>query len=81
MAARSRPPISLAKGDYDSWAWQFSASVPRIADAEAVDGDEVAIINGHESRHLVDGWSDNLSWGQQRNDYWSQPEVPSSHPR
>ena len=53
-------------GDYDSWAWQFSASVPRIADAEAVDGDEVAIIiNGHESRHLVDGWSDNLSWGQQ----------------
>ena len=53
-------------GDYDSWAWQFSAAVPRIADAEAVDGDEVAIIiNGHESRHLVDGWSDNLSWGQQ----------------
>lgn len=53
-------------GDYDSWAWQFSASVPRTSDAEAVDGDEVAIIiNGHESRHLVDGWSDSLSWGQQ----------------
>jgi len=53
-------------GDCDSWAWQFSATLPRIADASAVDGEEVVIvINGHESRHIVDGWSDNLAWGQQ----------------
>lgn len=61
------PATSIAvDGDVDSWAWQFTASLPRIRDAESLEGEEVIItINGHEWRCIVDGWSDNRSWGQQ----------------
>jgi hypothetical protein len=61
------PATSIAvDGDGDSWAWQFTASLPRIRDAESLEGEEVIItINGHEWRCIVDGWSDNRSWGQQ----------------
>ncbi len=52
--------------DDDSWAWQFSAIVPLISIAEALDGEEVIItINGYEWRMSVDGWSDNKSWNSQ----------------
>lgn len=52
--------------DTDSWAWQFSATLPSIADAEAVRGEEVFItINGHEFVMKVDSYRDNRSWGQQ----------------
>ena len=61
------PSTSVSiEGDADSWAWQFTASLPRIRDAESLEGEEVIIsINGHEWRCIVDGWSDNRSWGQQ----------------
>lgn len=52
--------------DDDSWAWQFSATVPLISIAEALDGEEVIItINGYEWRMSVDGWSDNKAWNSQ----------------
>ncbi|MFM5576891.1 hypothetical protein ACET8O_20250 [Aeromonas veronii] len=52
--------------DIDSWAWQFSATLPSIADAEAVRGEEVSItINGHEFLMKVDSYRDNRSWGQE----------------
>jgi len=52
--------------DCDSWAWQFSASLPRIVDAEALEGEQVIIeVNGHQWTCLVDGWKDNRAWNSQ----------------
>ena len=61
-------PTTSVSIDYDdeSWAWQFSASVPLISIAEALEGEEVLIsINGYEWIMSVDGWSDNKAWNSQ----------------
>lgn len=61
------PSVSVSIDyDDDSWAWQFSATVPLISIAEALDGEEVIItINGYEWCMSVDGWSDNKAWNSQ----------------
>lgn len=52
--------------DDDSWAYQCSVTVPQIAAAEALEGEEMLInINGHEWIMSVDGWSDNKAWNSQ----------------
>lgn len=61
-------PVTGISIDYDddSWAWQFSASVPRIAMAEALYDEEVLIeLNGYQWIMSVDGWSDSLSFNNQ----------------
>lgn len=61
-------PVTGISIDYDddSWAWQFSASVPRIAMAEALYDEEVLIeLNGYQWIMSVDGWSDSLSFNGQ----------------
>ena len=61
-------PATSVSVDYDddSWAWQCSVTVPQIAAAEALEGEEMLIsINGHEWIMSVDGWSDNKAWNSQ----------------
>lgn len=61
-------PATSVSIDYDddSWAWQCSVTVPQIAAAEALEGEEMLIsINGHEWIMSVDGWSDNKAWNSQ----------------
>lgn len=42
--------------DTDSWAWQFSAQIPRIAAAALTDDEEVSIyINGEQWDCVCDG--------------------------
>lgn len=51
--------------DIDSTSWQFSATVPTVAIAESLEGEEVIItINGHDWRVIVDGWTDNRAFNQ-----------------
>lgn len=51
--------------DTDSWAWQFSAQIPRIAAALA-DDEEVSIhINGEQWDCVCDGWQSSESFGRQ----------------
>ncbi len=61
-------PTTSVSIDYDddSWAWQCSVTVPQIAAAEALEGEEMLIsINGYEWIMSVDGWSDNKAWNSQ----------------
>lgn len=52
--------------DTDSWAWQFSAQIPRIAAAEMTDEEEVSIhINGEQWDCVCDGWQSNQSFGRE----------------
>lgn len=52
--------------DTDSWAWQFSAQIPRIAAASLTDGEEVVIhINGQQWQCVCDGWQSSESFGRQ----------------
>lgn len=52
--------------DTDSWAWQFSAQIPRIAAAALADDEEVSIhINGEQWDCVCDGWQSSESFGRQ----------------
>lgn len=52
--------------DTDSWAWQFSAQIPRIAAAALTDSEEVSIhINGEQWDCVCDGWQSSESFGRQ----------------
>lgn len=52
--------------DTDSWAWQFSAQIPRIAAAALTDDEEVSIhINGEQWDCVCDGWQSSESFGRQ----------------
>ncbi|MFM5537012.1 hypothetical protein ACET8U_06780 [Aeromonas veronii] len=52
--------------DTDSWAWQFSAQIPRIAAAALTDEEEVSIhINGQAWDCVCDGWQSSQSFGRE----------------
>lgn len=52
--------------DTDSWAWQFSAQIPRIAAAVLTDEEEVSIhINGQQWDCVCDGWQSSQSFGRE----------------
>lgn len=52
--------------DTDSWAWQFSAQIPRIAAAALTDDEEVSIhINGQQWDCVCDGWQSSQSFGRE----------------
>ncbi|HIC8797782.1 TPA: hypothetical protein ACW72Z_000708 [Aeromonas veronii] len=52
--------------DTDSWAWQFSAQIPRIAAAALTDEEEVSIhINGQQWDCVCDGWQSSQSFGRE----------------
>lgn len=60
-------PISSASVtlDTDSMAWQLTASIPRISDARALNGDQVTlVINGHSWQFVIDSWSESRSYSQ-----------------
>ncbi|WP_322861849.1 hypothetical protein [Aeromonas allosaccharophila] len=52
--------------DSDSWAWQFSAQIPRIAAAALTDEEEVSVhINGQQWDCVCDGWQSSQSFGRE----------------
>ncbi|MDD9308378.1 hypothetical protein V6S06_13955 [Aeromonas hydrophila] len=52
--------------DTDSWAWQFSAQIPRIAAAALTDEEEVIIhINGQQWECVCDGWQSSQSFARE----------------
>lgn len=52
--------------DTDSWAWQFTAQIPRIAAAAMTDDEEVSIhVNGQQWDCVCDGWQSSESFGRQ----------------
>ncbi len=52
--------------DADAWAWQFSARLPLISLAEAVDNEEVEIlINGHRWVFKAERWSDASAFNEE----------------
>ncbi|MEV3817263.1 hypothetical protein RI537_14210 [Aeromonas salmonicida] len=52
--------------DTDSWAWQFSSQIPRIAAAALSDEEEVSIhINGQQWDCVCDGWQSSQSFGRE----------------
>ncbi|HHQ4779553.1 TPA: hypothetical protein ACSP0C_003309 [Aeromonas veronii] len=52
--------------DTDSWAWQFSAQIPRIAAAALTEEEEVSIhINGQQWDCVCDGWQSSQSFGRE----------------
>lgn len=52
--------------DADAWAWQFSAQLPLISLAEAVDNEEVEIlINGHRWVFKAERWSDASAFNEE----------------
>lgn len=52
--------------DTDSWAWQFSAQIPRLAAAALTDEEEVSIhINGQQWDCVCDGWQSSQSFGRE----------------
>ncbi|HHQ4628815.1 hypothetical protein [Aeromonas hydrophila] len=52
--------------DTDSWAWQFSAQIPRIAAAALTDEEEVSIhINGQQWECVCDGWQSSQSFARE----------------
>ncbi|MCS3766946.1 hypothetical protein HNP12_000994 [Aeromonas hydrophila] len=61
------PATSLSiELDTDSWAWQFTAQIPRIAAAEMTDDEEVSIhVNGQQWDCVCDGWQSSQSFGRQ----------------
>ncbi|MFM4861026.1 hypothetical protein E4186_13775 [Aeromonas media] len=61
------PATSLSiELDTDSWAWQFTAQIPRIAAAEMTDEEEVSIhVNGQQWDCVCDGWQSNQSFARE----------------
>ncbi|MGY3884213.1 hypothetical protein [Aeromonas aquatica] len=61
------PATSLSiELDTDSWAWQFSAQIPRIAAAALTDEEEVSIhINGQQWDCVCDGWQSSQSFARE----------------
>ncbi|MFM5189251.1 hypothetical protein ACET9E_14285 [Aeromonas caviae] len=61
------PATSLSiELDTDSWAWQFTAQIPRIAAAEMTDEEEVSIhVNGQQWDCVCDGWQSSQSFGRE----------------
>ncbi|MDY7828510.1 hypothetical protein UXA55_02790 [Aeromonas caviae] len=61
------PTTSLSiELDTDSWAWQFTAQIPRIAAAAMTDEEEVSIhVNGQQWDCVCDGWQSSESFGRQ----------------
>ncbi|ATL99555.1 hypothetical protein CK910_14565 [Aeromonas sp. CA23] len=61
------PATSLSiELDTDSWAWQFSAQIPRIATAALTDEEEVSIhINGQQWECVCDGWQSSQSFARE----------------
>ncbi|WP_461604092.1 hypothetical protein [Aeromonas rivipollensis] len=61
------PTTSLSiELDTDSWAWQFTAQIPRIAAAEMTDEEEVSIhVNGQQWDCVCDGWQSSQSFARE----------------
>lgn len=61
------PATSLSiELDTDSWAWQFTAQIPRIAAAEMTDEEEVSIfVNGQQWNCVCDGWQSSQSFARE----------------
>ncbi|WP_429053181.1 hypothetical protein [Aeromonas rivipollensis] len=61
------PATSLSiELDTDSWAWQFTAQIPRIAAAEMTDEEEVSIhVNGQQWDCVCDGWQSTQSFARE----------------
>ncbi|MFM5717783.1 hypothetical protein [Aeromonas caviae] len=61
------PATSLSiELDTDSWAWQFTAQIPRIAAAEMTDGEEVSIfVNDQQWDCVCDGWQSSQSFARE----------------
>lgn len=52
--------------DTDSWAWQFTAQIPRIAAAEMTDEEEVSIFVNYQQWDCVcDGWQSSQSFARE----------------
>ena len=61
------PATSLSiELDTDSWAWQFTSQIPRIAAAEMTDEEEVSIhVNGQQWDCVCDGWQSSQSFARE----------------
>ncbi len=61
------PATSLSiELDTDSWAWQFTSQIPRIAAAEMTDEEEVSIhANGQQWDCVCDGWQSSQSFARE----------------
>jgi hypothetical protein len=61
------PATSLSiELDTDSWAWQFTAQIPRIAAAEMTDEEEVSIfVNSQQWDCVCDGWQSSQSFARE----------------
>ncbi|MFQ2851039.1 hypothetical protein ACK3YC_15980 [Aeromonas caviae] len=61
------PATSLSiELDTDSWAWQFTSQIPRIAAAEMTDEEAVSIhVNGQQWDCVCDGWQSSQSFGRE----------------
>ncbi|BBR09294.1 hypothetical protein [Aeromonas caviae] len=61
------PATSLSiELDTDSWAWQFTVQIPRIAAAEMTDEEEVSIfVNGQQWDCVCDGWQSSQSFARE----------------
>ncbi|MBP4066660.1 hypothetical protein J9893_06610 [Aeromonas sp. MaB10011B] len=61
------PTTSLSiELDTDSWAWQFTAQIPRIAAAAMTDDEEVSIhVNGQQWDCVCDGWQSSQSFARE----------------
>ncbi|MFQ2607648.1 hypothetical protein ACK3ZW_12315 [Aeromonas caviae] len=61
------PATSLSiELDTDSWAWQFTAQIPRIAAAEMTDEEEVSIfVNDQQWDCVCDGWQSSQSFARE----------------
>ncbi|MDU7580085.1 hypothetical protein [Aeromonas sp.] len=61
------PATSLSiELDTDSWAWQFTAQIPRIAAAEMTDEEEVSIfVNDQQWDYVCDGWQSSQSFARE----------------
>lgn len=52
--------------DVDSWAWQFSATIPRIAALALAKNEQLTLhVNGHEWHATVDSWQTARAWNSQ----------------
>lgn len=52
--------------DVDSWAWQFTATIPRLAALALTKNEQLTLyINGHEWHCTVDSWQTARAWNSQ----------------
>lgn len=52
--------------DVDSWAWQFTATIPRLAAIELTRNEQLTLhVNGHEWHGTVDSWQSARAWNSQ----------------